>query len=406
MVLILTTGPAWGVTVYRVFVLSSSAEDLAAAQTVVPDAFLVAEPQRISILAGTFINRVNAEKRQAELERLGLNATITTATETEAPLEPVATPSPAPQLVTSPTPVPTSAASQPTIPPATSSGQNIAQRPFAVVVLNPTNDEILKNNLRRFFPNAVEVTYQQQPALITGSFSQQAQAQQQTQWLNAQGFGAVVISTSELGFPQAPAASTPTSTPTAPTSTPIPTGEQIWVLVADPTGERLAQIQQLVPEAIPLIYDGLRVVNAGGYPNAAAAQNRAEQLTAQGYEVGLFPADLERAQPIFAATPGETSPAPPAPPPSPAPTSTTNPTPDSLTPVDPETDSQGFWVLVPQPEGSDRLGRVQSIAPDAFERRYQDQPVIQMGTYRLRESAEQAIQDLDQLGLPGRIVPL
>lgn len=405
VILCLWTGPAWGVTIYRVLVLSNRPADLAQVQTLVPDAFLVVEaPDQISILAGTFINQVNAQKRQAELERLGLTVTLATTTEADPPAEasPTSTPAAAPTPISSatpptltPTPAPqpiaTATATPPPAPPAINS-IDLAQRPFAVLVLNPTNDPNLVENLRRFFPNAVEVIYQQQPALITGSFTQQAQAQQQTQWLNSQGFGAVVVSTTEVSF-----SGSPTATPT-PAS-----GEQIWALVADPSGERLPQIQQLIPEAIPLIYDGLRVVKAGGYPNPTAAQAQVERLTAQGYEVGLFPADLDRSQPILtsAGAPAPTPVPPAAAAPAPTPALTT-----AAIPTEAPENAAGFIVLVPQMEGSDRLLRVQSIAPDAFERRYQDQPVIQMGTYRLRQSAEQAIEDLDQLGLPGRIVPL
>lgn len=402
MLLALVAWPAWGITVYRVLVLSDTPEDLATAQTVVPDAFLAVGPERISILAGTFINQVNAQKRQAELERLGLTVTIAQGTDADDPLEPAAPAEPAAPPAPA-TPIPTPAPiSPPTAPPQptapVSPTPDQVQRPFAVLVLNPTADPNLAANLRRFFPAAIEVIYQQQPALITGSFSQQAQAQQQTQWLNAQGFGAVVVSTTEISFTSISGAQ-----PSAPT--PPPSGEQVWVLVADPAGERLAPIQQLVPDAIPLIYDGLRVVKAGGYPTTTAAQTRAEQLNAQGYEVGLFPADLERTQPIFSTNGPTPTPAPAA---TPTPGSTPPPSPQAspiaATSEDPEI--SGFVVLIPQQQGSDRLGRVQTIAPDAFERRYQDQPVIQMGTYRLRQSAEQAIQELDALGLPGRIVPL
>lgn len=399
LVVALLAWPAWGITVYRVLVLSSTPEDLATVQTQVPDAFLVVGPERISILAGTFINQINAQKRQAELQQLGLNVEVVTTTNEDTP-EPFTSPTPStPQP--SPAPAPQTPPLSPPAPPL-SPGPDPGQRPLAVLVLNPTNDPNLVTRLRRFFPNAIEVLYQQQPALITGSFSQQSQAQQQTQWLNSQGFGAIVVSTAEVTFSVTPN--------TAPTPTPT-SGEQIWVLVADPTGEKLTEIQQIVPDAIPLLYDGIRVVKAGGYPDQVAAKPQADQLTAQGYEVGLFPANLERTQPIF---PGNgASPDTPAAPAAATPTPVAGEASDSNEPVtqadpvdDPEDNSEGYLVLVPQMEGSDRLTVVQSIAPDAFERRFQDQPVIQMGTYRLRESAEQAIRDLDELGLPGRIAPL
>ncbi|NJO85349.1 MAG: hypothetical protein HC818_00360, partial [Synechococcaceae cyanobacterium RM1_1_27] len=64
----------------------------------------------------------------------------------------------------------------------------------------------------------------------------------------------------------------------------------------------------------------------------------------------------------------------------------------------------GFLVVVPAQEG--RLEQVQSQVPDAFLRRSGEQTVIQVGSYQMRSSAEQAVQSLMELGLQGQIIDL
>lgn len=406
--------PAWALTLYQVYVISDQPKDLTTIQTQVPDALLVSSGKQVFILAGTFSSSTNAERRAKTLQDLGFKTKVVPREDNEAAPEPLNPQSPT-QSSPTPQPIPsiTPGISLPTPP----------LRPYTVLVLNPNQDPGLSQSVLRFFPRAQEVTYQQQPALQTGSFSQLTQAQNQSRWLNAQGFGSVVVESSTLNAspqpspetpPQAtpdpslspspapPSAppSSPSPTPvtpspatvsqvkTTPTSKPIPVdpsvGELFWVLVADPVGEKLDPLRKLYPEAIPLTYDQLRVVKVGGYPDESSGQERISVLNKQGYEAGLFPADLEATEPILGSNQVSTTPQP-----------QSSPNLEDPLPT---------YVVIVNSGTPEQLKQVQAIAEDAFIRTYQNKQVIQVGTYRNKKSAEAGLEKISQLGLSGQVI--
>ncbi|MEN9202526.1 MAG: hypothetical protein Q6K80_00905 [Thermostichus sp. DG_1_6_bins_120] len=337
---------AFALTRHQVHVLSDTAADLAQVQTQVPDAYLVRGEDQVFILAGTFLNRSHAQRRQTELERLGLRVRVVSRAATDPPLPPVV-----PTSAPSSPPAASPAAARPGSPPA-------SRRPFATQVPNPTQDPRLEEQVRRFFPAATVVEYQGQTAIRTGEFSRLSLAQDQARWLTARGLPAVAVPTADTGM--------------EPSSNPQPTnpeqGETYWVLVADPSGEKLPALEKLLTGSLPLIYDGLRVVRTGGFANAPAAEAQVRYLASHGYEAGVFPADLRRSQPLLQQDPTPTS------------------------------DTQKYWVVVQA--GEEVLPQLQRYAPDAFVRG----SVIQVGTYRQRANAEQAQRFLSEAGFKARIV--
>jgi hypothetical protein len=375
--------PGMALPVYQVWVKSEAPESLDQVRSLVPDAYLAVGSEGPHILGGTFINRTHAQDRKASLEALGLRVVVVEQTTTDETDEEDHSP---PLTETPP-------GSSPTPDPSPSSenfdlvNQN---RPYIVLVLNPSNDSQLVTQVRRFFPEAVNTTYQQQPALQTGSFSQLSQAQAQSGWLSSQGWQALAVPN--------PSFSAPTATPDPPPSSAegnstSPEGEAFWLLVADPAGEKLNAIRSLVPDAIPLVYDNLRVVRVGGFANPEAAQPQIQRLATQGFEAGLFPADLSRTKPVLGT---ET---PPATPPTTPPASFNNPPPDAT-----ESPDSIYIVITPAAQAESQLTQIQSFAPDAFLKEWQNRKVIQVGTYRQRRNAEDALQALTQLGLNGEIV--
>jgi hypothetical protein len=414
--------PAWALTLYQVYVISDQPNDLTTIQTQVPDALLVTSGEQVFILAGTFSSPTNAGRRAKTLQDLGFKTKVVSREDSEAPPKPLSPQSPSPSLPPQPIPSITPGISLPTPP----------LRPYTVLVLNPNRDPGLSQAVLRFFPRAQEVTYQQQPALQTGSFSQLTQAQNQSRWLNAQGFGSVVVESSTLNasLPAqaspdssvSPPSPTPTSTSTrSPTSTPPPpppktdsqvkttvsskavpvdpsVGELFWVLVADPVGDKLEPLKKLYPEAIPLTYDRLRVVKVGGYPDESSGQARISELNQQGYEAGLFPADLEATEPIL----GSAKPVSPPPQSSPPPdhSGRSNNSNNSNSSEDPAP----AYVVIVNSGTPQELKQVQTIAEDAFIRTYQNKQVIQVGTYRSKKSAEAGLEKISKLGLSGQII--
>ena len=403
-----SAGWTQGIPFYQIYVRS---EDLERVQTQVPDAILVEGEEGVFILAGSFGERTNAERRLAELEQLGLpvqlvlrqpgDPTPVAVSPSSSTPSPSPTPSPEPvppqstpedptaQAGDTPALVPGSPTPDPTPPPLQTGSANAAEfdssRPFWVLVPNPSQDGQVTEQVRRFFPTARDVIYQQQAALQTGSFSQLALAQEQSRWLTNQGLTAVAIPNPDLDT--LPLGQPTTGDPGI-SSAPGLRGEGLWVLVADPVGEQLPTLQQSFPGAIPLRFDGIQVVKTGGFDQAELAQQQVEQLAAMGFEAGVFPADLSRSEPLL------TSEIPPS---------------DVDIPEDVDLAgaggvTTGFLVVVPAQEG--RLEQVQSQVPDAFLRRSGEQTVIQVGSYQMRSSAEQAVQALVELGLEGQIIDL
>ncbi|MGQ9838136.1 MAG: SPOR domain-containing protein [Cyanobacteriota bacterium] len=376
MTVFLTSGRAFALTRYQVHVLSEKAADLAQVQTQVPDAYWVQGDEQIFILAGTFINRNHAQRRQTELERLGLQVRVVSRTEMDPPFPPAVAP-PSNPISSSPS------ASRPsaTVPAATAPNlQPASQRPFATQVPNPTQDPHLEEQVRRFFPRATVVEHQGQTALRTGEFSRLSLAQDQARWLTARGLPAVAVALAESKTESFPAVD--------PRLANLEQGENYWVLVADPTGEKLPALESLLTGSLPLIYDNLRVVRTGGFANAQAAEEQVRYLASQGYEAGVFPADLRRSQPLLEQKKA------PQPSSDPDPTTTAHPSPDSLA----SSEAPSFWVVVQG--GEEVLSRLQQYAPDAFVRG----SVIQVGTYRQRSNAEQVQQSLSEAGFNARIV--
>ncbi len=361
---------AFALTRYQVHVLADGATELAQVQTQVPDAYWVQGNEGVFILAGTFINRSHAQRRQADLERLGLQVQVVSRQETDPPLPPAFPPGD----LAAPARVEANGSPAPTAPDLSSGnrGQFDPQRPFATQVPNPTADPRLEERVRRFFPGATAVQYQGQAALQTGEFSRLSLAQDQARWLTAQGLPAVAVAVAEVEAGRDPALE-------------LEQGEQYWVLVADPTGEKLSALEQLLEGSLPLIYDNLRVVRTGGFANPAAAEEQVRYLAGQGYEAGVFPADLRRSQPLL-----QRDPAPPQA------TSPRDPLPMSGT--ESLEGTRGFWVVVQA--GEEVLPRLQQFAPDAFVRG----SVIQVGTYQQRANAEQAQRSLSEAGFNARIV--
>ncbi len=339
---------ALALTRYQVHVLADEAAALAQVRAQVPDAYFVQGDGQVFILAGTFINRNHAQRRQAELERLGLPVRVVSRQETDPPLPPAF---PAQTGPARPSPSP------PTAPPFD------PQRPFATQVPNPTGDPRLEERVRRFFPGAAVVHYRGQAALQTGTFSRLSLAQDQARWLTAQGLPAVAVS-----LAGEEAVGDPDSNP--------PQGERYWVLVADPSGEKWPALKQLLEGSLPLIYDDLRVVRTGGFADPDAAAEQVRYLADQGYEAGIFPADLRRSRPLLVQDP--------------------TPSAASLR----AEGTGGFWVVVSA--GAEALPKLQQFAPDAFVRG----SVIQVGTYRQRANAEQARRALAEAGFDARILPV
>ncbi|MGY4520082.1 SPOR domain-containing protein [Thermostichus sp. MS-CIW-28] len=350
---------ALALTRYQVHVLADGAAELAQVRTQVPDAYFVQGDRQVFILAGTFINRSHAQRRQADLERLGLSVRVVSRQETDPPLPPAFPAQAAPSRP--------AASSKASVPPTPTAPPLDPQRPFATHVPNPTGDPRLEERVRRFFPGATVVQYRGQVALQTGTFSRLSLAQDQARWLTAQGLPAVAVSLVGEN-----AGRDPISNPAQ--------GERYWVLVADPTGEKWPALKQLLEGSLPLIYDDLRVVRTGGFADPAAAAEQVRYLAGQGYEAGIFPADLRRSQPLLQADPVSSSPAQAVPP--------------------GEEGGSGFWVVVPA--GEEALPKLQQFAPDAFLRG----SVIQVGTYRQRANAEQARRSLAEAGFDARILPV
>ncbi len=350
---VLAPPAVFALTRYQVHVLTDEAAALAQVRAQVPDAYFVQGEGQVFILAGTFLNRSHAQRRQAELERLGLPVRVVSRQDTDPPLPPAFPAQTAPDRP-SPSPVPPA----PTAPPFD------PQRPFATYVPNPSRDPRLEERVRRFFPGAALVQYRGQAALQTGTFSRLSLAQDQARWLTAQGLPAVAVSLAEAG------------TDRDPDSNP-PQGERYWVLVADPTGEKWPALKQLLEGSLPLIYDNLRVVRTGGFADPAAAAEQVRYLASQGYEAGIFPADLRRSRPLLLQDPTPSPPSLPA-----------------------EKSRGGFWVVVSA--GAEALPKLQQFAPDAFVRG----SVIQVGTYRQRANAEQAQRSLAEAGFDARILPV
>ncbi len=394
------------IPIYQLYVRS---EDLERVQAQVPDAILVEGEEGIFILAGSFGQRTNAERRLAELEQLGLPVQLVLrqpGDPTPVAVSPMTRPSPNPDpspdstqpASTQPAPDPVPGSPEPTpiaSVAAVERGLELdPQRPYWVLVPNPTQDPQMAAQVRRFFPTAVDVIYQQQAALQTGTFNQLTLAQEQSRWLTNQGLAAVAIpnpALAPLNSGANPVSGADGSAGSPGTGSLPSQGEGLWVLVADPTGERLTPLQQRFSGAIPLRFDGIQVVKTGGFDDNTSAQQQVEQLAGLGYEAGIFPADLSRSEPVLSST-----------------------TPASNADSGPTNGSDGtgvsagatptFLVLVPADTGI--LEQVQQLVPDAFLRRYQDQTVVQVGSYRLRPSAEQAIQGLAAAGLGGQIVEL
>ncbi len=194
-----------------------------------------------------------------------------------------------------------------------------------------------------------------------GQFSQQAQAQIQANWLEQRGYNVQVIEQANLPT------STPPATAAAPTESPAEAAAetaQVWVLVADPLGDREAELKRLIPDATALSYRDLRVVRTGSFTSETEANEQIRFLASQGIEAGVFPA-LDRATP--ASELGAT-----------------------------------FRVLVPYSEAA--LQQVLSLSPDAFSREWEGRRVIQFATYARAHNAEAAVARLAELGLSAEVV--
>ncbi|NJL99694.1 MAG: hypothetical protein HC924_13255 [Synechococcaceae cyanobacterium SM2_3_2] len=164
-----------GIPFYQIYVRS---EDLERVQAEVPDAILVEGEDGVFILAGSFGERSNAERRLAELEQLGLPvqlvlrqpgdptpAAVSPSSSTPGlspgsspePVSPQPTPGdPAAQAGDAPALVPGSPTPDPTPPPSESGSANAAEfdsgRPYWVLVPNPSQDRQVTEQVRRFFP--------------------------------------------------------------------------------------------------------------------------------------------------------------------------------------------------------------------------------------------------------------
>lgn len=278
---VLALPAALALTRYQVHVLANEAAALAQVRGQVPDAYLVQGDGQVFILAGTFINRNHAQRRQAELERLGLPVRVVSRQDTDPPLPPAfpaqtAPDRPSPALKTLPR-----------------RRQRLPLRsPAALCHLcaQPQQGSPAGRAGAPLFPGAAVVQYRGQAALQTGTFSRLSLAQDQARWLTAQGLPAVAVS-----LAGEEAVGDPDSNP--------PQGERYWVLVADPSGDKWPALKQLLEGSLPLIYDDLRVVRTGGFADPAAAAEQVRYLADRGYEAGIFPADLRRSRPLLVQDP-------------------------------------------------------------------------------------------------------
>lgn len=323
--------------IYRVIITPSNEATLSQAQQWVEDAYLSEFQGGLILIAGSFSSRQLAERHVQRLQGYGLSAAV--LDDAAPPAESTATPQP---------PAALPAAVPPTTP--------RSERPFATIIAIPPgrDADAWLQEVQRLFPTA-----SLSPAGIQiGQFSQQAQAQIQANWLEQRGYSVQVIEQASL--PATPPASV-TTTAAADSSA---EAAQVWVLVADPLGDREAELKRLIPEAAALSYRDLRVVRTGSFSSETEANEQIRFLASQGIEAGIFPA-------LDAATPASEM-------------------------------GATFRVLVPYSDTA--LQQVLSLSPDAFARDWEGRRVIQFATYARARNAEAAVSRLAELGLRAEVV--
>ncbi len=328
--------------IYRVVITPSDEATLSQTQEWVEDAYLSEFQGGLILIAGSFSSRQLAERHVQRLQGYGLTAAV--LDDAAPPPESAATATPPPTQPAIPAPPPT--APRP-------------DRPFATIIAIPAgrDADAWLQEVQRLFPAA-----SLSPAGIRiGQFSQQAQADIQANWLEQRGYSVQVIEQASL--PVAPAATPAPVTPTEPAAEPTET-TQVWVLVADPLGDREAALKRLIPDAAALSYRDLRVVRTGSFASDTEANEHIRFLASQGIEAGIFPA-------LDGATPASET-------------------------------SGTFRVLVPYSDTA--LQQVLSLSPDAFARDWEGRRVIQFATYARSRNAEAAVSRLAELGLSAEVV--
>lgn len=331
--------------IYRVVITPSNEATLTQAQQWVEDAYLSEFQGGLILIAGSFSSRQLAERQVQRLQGYGLTAAVLD----DAPTTP-------PTATTAP---PATQAPAPTAPSTTPPPTSRPERPFATIIAVPPgrDPEAWLQEVRRLFPAA-----SLSPAGIRiGQFSQQAQAQIQANWLEQRGYDVQVIEQASL--PATPPAPT-TTAPAEPPAEAATETAQVWVLVADPLGDREGELRRLIPDATALSYRDLRVVRTGSFTSETEANEQIRFLASQGIEAGIFAA-LDEATP--ASEVGAT-----------------------------------FRVLVPYSDTA--LQQVLSLSPDAFSRDWEGRRVIQFATYARARNAEAAVSRLAELGLSAEVV--
>ena len=183
---------------YYVEVGSTSEQELATVRTKVSDAYIVTKPDGTkSILAGIFSSEANARQLVADLQALNVSSPSMTALESD-PEEDSRNDTSA-----SDPPATTAAANSAA---DTSDRQTTAEnspssrRDYATLVTVPTDIQPANalKDIRHLFPQASLQTYEGQPAIQTGTFSNRSQAQLQADWLASQDLRAIAVPSDRL----------------------------------------------------------------------------------------------------------------------------------------------------------------------------------------------------------------
>ncbi|MEM9567577.1 MAG: hypothetical protein AAF974_04660, partial [Cyanobacteria bacterium P01_E01_bin.34] len=253
---------------------------LAEVQHFFPDASLQAFNQGQAVETGTFSHRSQAQLQADWLETKGLRAI-------SVPAEPLGTNS-------APVPAsPTTVGSPPTTSPPTANFVSATETTNQPEVATNSSVPASANTGTTASASAQPVA---PPADALASIAPPSTNLQTTE--------AATLPTGENLVAPSPVGDVASSFPTAPEPQPelpsaaVPVAAAppvnsaaFWVLIADPMGEQLDDIQAIVPTAETTLYNQQQVVRTGEFATEEEALDQVRYLSTQGYEAGIFNAN-------------------------------------------------------------------------------------------------------------------
>ncbi|MEL7084488.1 MAG: hypothetical protein AAGE92_04565 [Cyanobacteria bacterium P01_G01_bin.4] len=241
---------------------------LAEVQHFFPDASLQAYNQGQAVETGTFSHRSQAQLQADWLQTKGLHAISVPA----GPLESNSAPAPT---------SPTTASAPPTAAPPPTNQVPVAETAHQPETATPASAPASVNTGTTASTPASPIA---PPADALASVAPPASSQPETTAVNAP------AATSTPAANPVPQSEPPAEAAPVAAAPPVDSAAY-WVLIADPVGEQLSDIQAIVPTAEAALYNQQQVVRTGEFATEAEALEQVRYLSTQGYEAGIFNAD-------------------------------------------------------------------------------------------------------------------